>query len=179
MGDLAGDLEQRNGQDQIFVDKPDGPGMANCNGVTPAGQPDATGNVPAIGGFCFQDVGIERAGAGNADPSLNVDVNRNGIEPDIAFTGANDSVPWVVWYETGNGTNGLAANELVFAAKGESDTSAGVLGGFHWHVIGDNGNGILNGATSCATSRGGRAGRARSTATRARMPRTRGLPRGR
>jgi hypothetical protein len=141
-----------NGQDQIFVDKPEGPGMANCNGVTPAGQPDASGNVPAIGGFCFQDVGIERAGAANADPSLNVDVNRNGIEPDIAFTGANDSVPWVVWYETGNGTNGLATNELVFAAKGESDTSAGVLGGFHWHVIGNNGNGILNAATTCAAN---------------------------
>ena len=89
--------------------------------MTPAGQPDATGNVPAIGGFCFQDVGIARAGQGNADPSLNVDVNRNGIEPDIAFTGANDSVPWVVWYETGPGP-GLASNEMVFAAKAESDT---------------------------------------------------------
>ena len=143
-----------NGQDQIFVSKPEGPGMTNCNGVTPAGVPDGSGNVPAIGGFCFQDVGIERAGQGNLDPSLNVDVNRNGIEPDIAFTGANDSVPWVVWYETGNGTPGLAGNELVFAAKGEPDTVAGVAGGFHWHVIGNNGNGILNAATSCAASKG-------------------------
>jgi hypothetical protein len=139
-----------NGKDQIFVDKPLGPGMANCNGVTPLGQPDASGNVPAIGGFCFQDVGIERAGQGNLDPSLNVDVNRDGIEPDIAFTGANDSVPWVVWYETGPGSSGLASNEMVFAAKAESDTSAGVLGGFHWHVIGNTGNGILNAATTCA-----------------------------
>ncbi len=139
-----------NGKDQIFVSKPLGPGMANCNGVTPAGVADGSGNVPAIGGFCFQDVGVQRAGQGNADPSLNVDVNRNGIEPDIAFTGANDSVPWVVWYETGAG--GLAQNDLVFAAKAESDTSAGVLGGFHWHVIGNNANGILNAATSCATS---------------------------
>jgi hypothetical protein len=141
-----------NAQDQIFVDKPEGPGMANCNGVTPAGVADGSGNVPAIGGFCFQDVGIERAGQGNLDPSLNVDVNRNGIEPDIAFTGANDSVPWVVWYETGAGTPGLAANEMVFAAKAEADTGAGVLGGFHWHVIGNNGNGILNGSTTCAAS---------------------------
>ena len=137
-----------NGQDQIFVDKPEGPGMANCNGVTPAGVPDGSGNVPAIGGFCFQDVGIARAGQGNLDPSLNVDVNRNGIEPDIAFTGANDSVPWVVWYETGPG--GLAGNDLVFAAKAESDATG--LGGLHWHVIGNNGNAILNSATSCATS---------------------------
>jgi hypothetical protein len=144
-----------NGQDQIFVNRPEGPGMANCNGVTPAGVPDASGNVPAIGGFCFQDVGIARAGQGNLDPSLNVDINRNGIEPDIAFTGANDSVPWVVWYEKGTGTSGLAGNEMVFAAKAESDiTSAGVLGGFRWHVIGNNGNGILDAATSCAASLG-------------------------
>jgi hypothetical protein len=141
-----------NGKDQIFVDKPLGPGMANCNGVTPAGVADGSGNVPAIGGFCFQDVGVQRAGQSNADPSLNVDVNRDGIEPDIAFTGANDSVPWVVWYETGVGTSGLAGNEMVFAAKAESDTSAGVLGGFHWHAIGNTGNGILNAATTCAAS---------------------------
>ena len=49
--------------------KPLGPGMANCNGVTPAGEPDASGNVPAIGGFCFQDVGIERAGQGTSIPA--------------------------------------------------------------------------------------------------------------
>ena len=139
-----------NGKDQIFVDKPEGPGMANCDGVTPAGVPDATGHVPAIGGFCFQDVGLARAGQGGTDPSLNVDVNRDGIEPDIAFTGANDSVPWVVWYETGTGTPGLAGNEMVFAAKAEAD--AGGLGGFHWHAIGNLGNGILNGSTSCAAS---------------------------
>ena len=81
------------------------------------------------------------ASARGADPSLNVDVRRDGIEPDIAFTGANDSVPWVVWYETGTGTAGLAGNEMVFAAKAESDTGAGVLGGFHWHVISNSGNG--------------------------------------
>ena len=80
-------------------------------------------------------MGLARAGQSNADPSLNVDVNRDGIEPDIAFTGANDSVPWVVWYETGTGTPGLASNEMVFAAKAEAD--AGGLGGFHWHVIGN------------------------------------------
>ena len=117
-----------NGKDQIFVDKPEGPGMAELrHGVTPEGQPDATGHVPAIGGFCFQDVGLARAGQSNADPSLNVDVNRDGIEPDIAFTGANDSVPWVVWYETGTGTPGLASNEMVFAAKAEADA-----GGLRW-----------------------------------------------
>ena len=122
---------------------------ANCDGVTPAGVPDGTGHVPAIGGFCFQDVGVQRVGPGAADPSLNVDVKRDGIEPDIAFTGTNDSVPWVVWYETGGaGTTGLAANDMVFAAKAESDTSAGVVGGFHWHAVGNSGNGILDAANS-------------------------------
>jgi hypothetical protein len=140
------------GKDQIFVSKPIGPGTANCDAVTPAGMPDATGHVPAIGGFCFQQVGAQRVGPGGADPSLNVDVKRDGIEPDIAFTGVNDSVPWVVWYEKNAGTTGLAGNELVFAAKAEADTGAGVVGGFHWHVIGNTGNGILNTANSCAGS---------------------------
>jgi hypothetical protein len=139
-------------KDQIFVSKPLGPGMANCDGVTPAGVADGTGHVPAIGGFCFQDVGVQRVGPGGADPSLNVDVKRDGIEPDIAFTGTNDSVPWVVWYETGSGTTGLSDKDMVFAAKAESDTSAGVNGGFHWHAIGNTGNGILNAANSCAGS---------------------------
>ena len=77
-----------NGKDQIFVERPIGPGTANCDSIKPAGVPDATGHVPAIGGFCFQQTGIPRVGSGGADPSLNVDPTRNGIEPDIAFTGA-------------------------------------------------------------------------------------------
>ena len=139
------------GKDQIFVSKPLGPGMPNCDGVTPAGVADMSGHVPAIGGFCFQQVGLGRVGPSSADPSLNVDVQRDGIEPDITFTGANDSVPWVVWYEKGAGTTGLAGNEMVFAAKAEADATAGA-GGFHWHVIGNTGNGILNAANTCAAS---------------------------
>ncbi len=123
-----------NGADQIFVSRPIGPGQSNCDGVTPAGVNDGTGHVPAVGTFCFQEVGIPRVGPGANDPSLNVDPTRSGIEPDIAFTGANDSVPWVVWYETGTGTLGLNTNEMVFAAKGISDGSA--TGGFHWVAVG-------------------------------------------
>jgi hypothetical protein len=68
---------------------------------------------------------------------LNVDPTRNGIEPDIAFTGPNDSVPWVVWYETGNTLlSGLNNNEMVFAAKGVSD-GVGANGGFHWVAVGN------------------------------------------
>jgi hypothetical protein len=131
------------GRDQIFVERPIGPGATNCDGVTPAGMPDGTGHVPAIGGFCWQQTGIPRVG-GAKDPSLNVDPTRNGIEPDIAFTGASDSVPWIVWYETDNTSlSGLHRNEMVFAAKGVSD-GVGANGGFHWVSVGNALQGTLD-----------------------------------
>jgi hypothetical protein len=121
-----------NGKNQIFVEKPLGPGQPNCVGVKPAAV-DPT--AAPIGGFCWQQVGLDRVGTGGLDPSLNVDPTRDGIEPDIAFTGANDAVPWVVWYETGATTlPGLHTNELVFAAKGVADAAAD--GGFHWVAVG-------------------------------------------
>jgi hypothetical protein len=133
-----------NGKDQIFVSRPEGPGMPNCDGVTPAGVADGTGHVPAIGGFCFQQTGIPRVGTPTLDPSLNVDPARDGIEPDIAFTGANDAVPWVVWYETGAPGTGLQGpNGMVFAAKGVSDGVA-ANGGFHWVAVGNGGQGTLD-----------------------------------
>ncbi|MBV8997921.1 MAG: hypothetical protein JO304_02610, partial [Solirubrobacterales bacterium] len=145
-----------NGRDQIFVVRPIGPGAATCDGVAPAGVAVA-GHVPAIGGFCFQQTGIPRVGPGGADPSLNVDPTRNGIEPDITFTGASDSVPWVVWYEKDSTSiNGLRNNEMVFAAKGIPDGVA-ANGGFHWVVVGRALSGTLDttgthGFGSCASS---------------------------
>jgi hypothetical protein len=144
------------GSDQIFVERPIGPAAANCDGVQPAGVP-VDGHVPAIGGFCWQQTGVPRVGTGGADPSLNVDPTRNGVEPDVAFTGANDSVPWVVWYEKDNTSiGGLRNNEMVFAAKGISD---GVVanGGFHWVVVGNQLSGTLdttgrNGFGACSVS---------------------------
>ncbi len=127
------------GVDQIFAERPLGPGMANCDGVTPAGVP-VEGHVPAIGGFCWQQTGVPRSGT---DPSLNVDTSREGVEPDIAFTGTNDGVPWIVWYEKGPSANGLHSNEMVFAAKGVSDGEA-ANGGFHWVVVGKAFSGILD-----------------------------------
>ena len=44
------------GVDQIFVERPIGPGAANCDGVKPAGVA-VEGHVPAIGGFCWQQTG--------------------------------------------------------------------------------------------------------------------------
>jgi hypothetical protein len=123
--------------------------MANCDGVTPLGAPDG-GHIPAVGGFCFQQTGIGRVGPSSADPSLNVDPTRDGIEPDIAFTGKNaagvqDGVPWVVWYEKGNTDNTISGlthdNEMVFAAKGLADPTAG-HGGFNWTAVGSQGSGL-------------------------------------
>ena len=71
------------------------------------------------------------------DRSLNIDPTRDGIQADIAFTGAHDSVPWVVWYENSdNGavTDGLLNADMVFAARAIADTNGD--GGFHWQVVG-------------------------------------------
>jgi hypothetical protein len=120
------------GVDQIFVERPIGPGAANCDGVKPEGV-TVNGHVPAIGGFCWQQTGVPRVGT---EPSLNVDPTRAGEEPDIAFAGINDGVPWVVWYEVGQSGSGLDNNEQVFAAKAVSD-GEGANGGFHWVVVGN------------------------------------------
>jgi hypothetical protein len=143
------------GKDQIFVERSIGPGQTNCDGVEPLGVA-AGADVPAIGGFCWQQTGIPRVGSG-PDPSLNVDLTRNGIEPDIAFAGSQDGTPWVVWYETGpSAVGGLHGNEMVFAAKAESD---GVVanGGFHWVAVGNQLSATLdtngtNGFGKCAES---------------------------
>jgi hypothetical protein len=119
--------------------------------VTPAGVADGTGHVPAIGGFCFQQTGIPRFGTGGADPTLDVDPTRNGVEPDIAFTGnangVQDGVPWVVWYEKGNTNHDLSGlthnNEMVFAAKGVRDGVA-ANGGFHWVAVGSQASATLD-----------------------------------
>jgi hypothetical protein len=128
--------------DQIFVERPLGPGETNCDKVTPKGVEEG-GHIPAIGGFCWQQTGILRFGG---NPSLNVDPTREGVEPDIAFTGKEDSVPWVVWYErgatklNGPGAEPLHKNEMVFAAKGVKDATPGA-GGFRWEVFGSQAGG--------------------------------------
>jgi hypothetical protein len=136
---------------QIFVEKPIGPGTASCAGVTPAGS------SPPAGGFCWQQTGIDRFGSGTLDPSLNVDPTRNGVEPDIAFTGPSDSVPWVVWYEkdtTGTSSPTLQSNDMVFAAKGIAGAGDGNI---QWQVVGNQAQGLLdtqgtNGVGTCAAS---------------------------
>jgi hypothetical protein len=141
--------------DQIFVEKPIGPGAANCDTVKPLGVFE-DGHIPAIGGFCFQQVGFPRVGEEGTDPSLNIDTTRNGVEPDIAFTGPNDSVPWVVWYEKGKSKKEgdlFPSNEMVFAAKGVKDASPEAEGGLHWAVVGSQLSGVLNAENLCGKSR--------------------------
>lgn len=123
------------GVTEIYVVKPLGPNQTNCTGVKPAANDP---NAAPEGGFCWQQVGVERDNS-NTDPSLNVDRTRDGVEPDITFTGTNDAVPWVVWYEQAPGVN-LVSNEMVFAAKavaGSTGVSGTVDGGFHWQVVGN------------------------------------------
>jgi hypothetical protein len=142
------------GKNQIFVEKPLGPNQPNCTGVKPmAADPSAA----PIGGFCWQQVGVERLGG---DPSLNVDRTRDGIEPDISFTGPNDSVPWVVWYEQNASGSGLNNNEMVFAAKATAPSvttppTGTVDGGFNWTAVGNKAQGVLDnssGGGSCGQS---------------------------
>ncbi len=120
---------------QIFVSH----AVAAAGGTCPAGTKPAHGTT-SVGNFCFQQVGIERVrnpASAVTDPSLNVDPSRDGIQADIAFTGKNDTVPWVVWYENsdnGKVTDGLLNADMVFAARGIADASGD--GGFHWQVVG-------------------------------------------
>jgi hypothetical protein len=123
--------------DQIFVSK--GIKQTDCS----ANRPGTGGN--SVSQFCWQQVGLKRlnatSGASSAtgDPTLDIDPTRDGIEPDIAFTGPGDTTPWVVWYETGDSGLGLRDNDQVFAAKATAEPTAD--GAFKWVAVG---NGTAN-----------------------------------
>ena len=166
---------------QIFVAKAlkqAVPGTACPVGTKPTGGID-------VNGFCWQQVGLDRLNpsgplpSDSGDPTLNIDPTRSGVEPDIAFTGPNDTVAWVVWYEEDpTQIDGLRSNDMVFAAKIVADGTAD--GGFHWLAVGNGTAGQTNvldtsgahGFGNCAESAGRRG---RVLAQRARPPR-RGEP---
>jgi len=145
---------------QIFVSKgvkQPAAGMP-CTGF----KPSAANN---LNGFCFQQVGLERLDSGQLppdhtnDPSLNIDPTRAGVEPDIAFTGKDDTVVWTVWYEEDpTAVPGLRSNQMVFAAKAVANAAAD--GGFQWVAVGRGtagqtnvlDNSGTNGRGSCAES---------------------------
>src|SRR5438094_478204 len=101
---------------QIFVAKAVKqavPGTACPVGTKPTGGLD-------VNGFCWQQVGLDRLNpsgplpSDSGDPTLNIDPTRSGVEPDIAFTGPNDTVPWVVWQEDiGEGKHAVFVSRLV------------------------------------------------------------------
>src|SRR3954469_7397309 len=121
--------------DQIFVSR--AIKQTDCS----ANQP---GGGTSVSAFCWQQTGLGRLAADRhapgPDPTLDVDPTRNGVEPDIAFTGPSDTVPWVVWYETDKSAIGLHDNEMVFAAKAVNDGN----GQFHWVTVGNRASATLD-----------------------------------
>lgn len=120
--------------DQIFVSK--GVKQASADAPCTGFKPSSAASVSL---FCWQQVGLDRlaqngGSSSPGDPTLNIDPSRNGVEPDIAFTGPNDTIAWVLWYEKDDSHTGLRNNEQVFAAKLVADSSAD--GGFRWQAVG-------------------------------------------
>jgi len=130
-----GNVNNSGNHDQIFVSKgvkqatPNAP----CTGFKPSDR-------ASVSNFCWQQVGLDRlakdgGSSATGDPTLSIDPSRNGVEPDIAFTGPNDTVAWTLWYEEDNSNIGLRNNQQVFAAKIVKDPNAD--GGFHWQAVGN------------------------------------------
>ena len=137
-----GNVAGSGNHDQIFVSK--GVKQASIKQPCTGFKPSSAASVSA---FCWQQVGLDRLaenGGSSAagDPTLNIDPSRNGVEPDIAFTGPNDTVAWTVWYEKDNSAIGLRNNEQVFAAK--IVKSANADGGFQWQAVGSGTTGQAN-----------------------------------
>jgi hypothetical protein len=147
-----GNVSGSGNHDQIFVSKgvkqaaPKSP----CTGFKPS-------DAASVSAFCWQQVGLDRlnengGSSSTGDPTLNIDPSRNGVEPDITFTGPTDKVAWVVWYEKDNSSLGLNNNEQVFAAKIVADATAD--GGFHWQAVGNGTAGQTNVLDTSGTSNG-------------------------
>jgi hypothetical protein len=137
-----GNVNKSGNHSQIFVSKgvKQAAPKAPCTGFKPS-------DAASVSNFCWQQVGLDRlaedAGSdAKGDPTLNVDPSRNGVEPDIAFTGPNDTVAWTVWYEKDDSNIGLRNNEQVFAAKIVKDPTAD--GGFNWRAVGNGTAGQTN-----------------------------------
>jgi len=157
---------------QIFVAKALKQALADT--PCPPGTKPAGGNN--LNGFCWQQVGLERlnpnepTSLATGDPTLNIDPTRSGVEPDIAFTGPNDTVAWVVWYEEDpTGIDGLRNNDMVFAARIVADATAD--GGFHWRAVGNGTAGQTNVLDTSARTASAAAPRAKTPRTSARSTR--------
>jgi hypothetical protein len=152
-----GNVNNSGNHDQIFVSK----GVKQAAPSSPCAGFKPSANA-SVSNFCWQQVGLDRlakdgGSSPTGDPTLNIDPSRNGVEPDITFTGPSDTVGWTVWYEKDSSNIGLRNNEQVFAAKIVKDANAD--GGFHWQAVGNGTAGKVNvldtsgkGFGSCAES---------------------------
>ena len=85
---------------------------------------EASNAQNVVGGFRWVRVGAITIGQ---ETGLNVDSSRNAQNPDIVFSSANNTTPWVTWFEDETTPNqGRAAR--VFAARAVADATA--QGGF-------------------------------------------------
>jgi hypothetical protein len=152
-----GNVAGSGNHDQIFVSKgvKQAAPRQPCAGFKPS-------SAPSVSAFCWQQVGLDRlakngGSSATGDPTLNIDPSRNGVEPDIAFTGPGDTVAWTLWYEKDPSNIGLRNNEQVFAARIVKNDAAD--GGFSWRAVGNgtrNQDNVLdttgNGFGPCAAS---------------------------
>jgi len=130
-----GNVNGSGNHSQIFVSKgvKQATPKAPCTNFKPS-------DASSVSVFCWQQVGLDRlaengGSSTTGDPTLSIDPSRNAVEPDIAFTGASDTVAWTVWYEKDNSNIGLRNNEQVFAARIVQNPSAD--GGFSWKAVGN------------------------------------------
>ena len=162
VGDLAGDRSESRtgaGKDRSSRSSRLGPGRADLHGVKPAGAVDGTGMFRRSAASAGTRSGS--SGSDRQTRPMNVDRTRDGIEPDIAFTGASDSgaVGRLVRERQQCGDS-LNNNEMVFAAKGVAPSAAPpptgtVDGGFNWVAVGATGSGVLDASAhggNCGTS---------------------------
>ena len=73
-----------------------------------------------LGGFRWAWVGMNRF---NAEPTLNIDPQRDAQHPSLVFAETGNAVPWITWHEIS-----LDRPARVFTARGVADATA--PGGF-------------------------------------------------
>ncbi len=125
------DGARRAGQEQIFTSKAvkPRPGCPNDgDGPDQAARRPVRSAASAASRSASSGWRPRRPASASAprDPSMNVDRTRDGIEPDIAFTGPerHGAVGRLVRDRTHSG-DGLSNNEMVFAAKASTRRAAG------------------------------------------------------
>jgi hypothetical protein len=101
------------------------------------GLKDATPGAGQRGSFSWHLQGPDRGPVG-LGPTLNIERERDGVHPDIAFTGPSNTVPWVVWYEEdpAGTAPANAKTQKVFAAKFIVDPTLGDRTG-KWVPVGN------------------------------------------